>query len=256
VDHQDASWDHIVDVLVVGSGNGGLTAAVANHEMGSKDVLVIEKADKIGGTSATSGGGIWIPCNRYAQEAGAEDSLEEAREYLKHTLEGEDIPAELVESYLENGPKMVDFLHKCSHVRYESLDHYPDYYSSLPGAKPGHRSLEPTPINASELGSEYKRMTYSHHMMRMFGVIHFTQVEAQVLMLKLPGWRKLTMSMVLNYLFDIPWRLRTNISRRLACGSAGVARLYLSVKERNIPVWFNSPMVDLIEESCPGRRWI
>ena len=249
VDHQDASWDHIVDVLVVGSGNGGLTAAVANHEMGSKDVLVIEKADKIGGTSATSGGGIWIPCNRYAQEAGAEDSLEEAREYLKHTLEGEDIPAELVESYLENGPKMVDFLHKCSHVRYESLDHYPDYYSSLPGAKPGHRSLEPTPINASELGSEYKRMTYSHHMMRMFGVIHFTQVEAQVLMLKLPGWRKLTMSMVLNYLFDIPWRLRTNISRRLACGSAGVARLYLSVKERNIPVWFNSPMVDLIEEN-------
>ena len=61
MDHQDASWDHAVDVLVVGSGNGGLTAAVANHEMGSKDVLVIEKADKIGGTSATSGGGIWVP---------------------------------------------------------------------------------------------------------------------------------------------------------------------------------------------------
>ena len=64
VDHQGANWDHSVDVLVVGSGNGGLTAAVANHEMGTKDILVIEKADKIGGTSATSGGGIWIPCNR------------------------------------------------------------------------------------------------------------------------------------------------------------------------------------------------
>ena len=83
MDHQDASWDHIVDVLVVGSGNGGLTAAVANHEMGSKDVLVIEKADKIGGTSATSGGGIWIPCNRYAREAGAEDSLDEAQLLLR-----------------------------------------------------------------------------------------------------------------------------------------------------------------------------
>jgi 3-oxosteroid 1-dehydrogenase len=247
-DQQTQAWDESVDVVVVGSGNGGLTAALSNYEMGTDDVLVIEKADKIGGTSATSGGGIWIPCSHYARECGAEDSLDEAREYLKHTLAGEDIPAELVEAYLENGPKMLKFLHDRTQVRYESLDHYPDYYSNLPGAKPGHRSLEPAPINASELGEDHKKMTYSHHMMRLFGVIHFTQVEAQILMLQMPGWIKIVMGMVFKYLFDIPWRLKTRISRRLCCGAAGIARLFLSVKERQIPIWFNSAMDELISE--------
>ncbi|MEH6516166.1 MAG: FAD-dependent oxidoreductase [Halioglobus sp.] len=247
-EQEENAWDHSVDVLVVGSGNGGLTAALCNYEMGCQDVLVVEKSDKIGGTSATSGGGIWVPCSHYAKACGADDSLVEAAEYLDHTLAGEDIPPELVDTYLQNGPKMLEFLSQRSEVAYESLGHYPDYYSSYAGAKPGHRSLEPTPINASELGEDYQRMTYSHHMMRLFGVIHFTQVEAQVLMLQLPGWIKITFSMVAKYIFDIPWRLKTRISRRLCCGAAGIARLYLSLKQRNIPVWFDSPMVDLIEQ--------
>ena len=100
-------WDRSVDLLVVGTGNGGLTAAVCNYEMGTKDILVIDKADKVGGTSSSSGGGIWVPCNHYAQEAGASDSLDEAREYLRQTLDGEDVPEELIESYLQNGPKML-----------------------------------------------------------------------------------------------------------------------------------------------------
>ena len=70
----DQQWDHQVDVLVVGSGNGGLTAALCNYEMGIRDVLVIEKDSKYGGTSCLSGGGVWVPCNRYAKEAGAKDS--------------------------------------------------------------------------------------------------------------------------------------------------------------------------------------
>lgn len=241
------SFDHSVDVLVVGTGNGGFTSAVCNYEMGSKDVLVIEKSDKAGGTSATSGGGIWVPCSHYAKERGAEDSIEEARNYLRETLQGEDVPAELVDTYLENGPKMLRFLHDRTPVRYESLDHYPDYYTNVAGAKEGHRSLEPAPFNCSELGDDYKRMTYSHHMMRMFGVIHFTQVEAQILMLQLPGWVKITAKMILQYAIDIPWRFRTMISRRLCCGSAGIARLFKSVKDRDIPVWFETPMESLIE---------
>ena len=65
----ESTWDREVDVLVVGTGNGGLTAAICNWELGTKNVLIIEKADKVGGTSATSGGGIWIPNNHYAKEA-------------------------------------------------------------------------------------------------------------------------------------------------------------------------------------------
>ena len=138
LEQEKNAWDHSVDVLVVGSGNGGLTAALCNYDMGSQDVLVVEKSDKIGGTSATSGGGIWVPCSHYAKAGGADDSPAEATEYLRHTLAGEDIPQELVEAYLHNGPKMLEFLAQRSQVAYESLDHYPDYYSSYPGAKPGH----------------------------------------------------------------------------------------------------------------------
>jgi 3-oxosteroid 1-dehydrogenase len=242
------NWDRDVDVLVVGTGNGGLTAAICNYEMGSKEVLIIEKSNKVGGTSATSGGGIWIPNNHYAKACGAEDSFEDAREYLRQTLAGEDVPDELVEAYLVNGPKMLQFLHDRTRVRYESLEHYPDYYTNLPGARAGHRSLEPAPFMASDLGPNYKNLTYTHFMMRMFGVIHFTQVEAHVLMVQMPGWKKLLGKMIWEYISDIPWRLRTKISRRLCCGSAGVGRLYASVLDRNIPIQFDTAMTQLIVE--------
>src|SRR5262245_45318957 len=81
-----AQWDHEVDVLGVGSGNGGMTAALSAHELGAGSVLVIEKNTAFGGTSAISGGGVWVPCNRYARAAGAPDSIEEARAYLEATI--------------------------------------------------------------------------------------------------------------------------------------------------------------------------
>ena len=241
-------WDREVDVLVVGTGNGGLTAAVCNWEMGSKDVLVIEKQDKVGGTSAMSGGGIWIPNSHYAQEAGADDSLDDAKRYLMNTLFGEDVPEDMIDTYLEKSPEMLKFLHDRTDVRYESLAEYPDYYTNMEGARAGHRSLEPSPIMASELGDNWKNMTWTHFMMRMFNRIHFTQVEAHLLMVQLPGWKKLLGRLMWDYIRDIPWRLKTPISRRLACGSAGVARLYLSVLKRQIPIEFNTQMVELIAD--------
>lgn len=257
------NWDREVDVLVVGTGNGGLTAAVCNWEMGTKDVLIIEKQDKVGGTSATSGGGIWIPNSHYAKEAGAEDNLQDAKSYLMNTLFGEDVPEEMIDTYLEKSPEMLKFLHDRTDVRYESLAEYPDYYTNMEGAREGHRSLEPAPIMASELGANWKNMTWTHFMMRMFNRIHFTQVEAHLLMVQLPGWKKLLARLMWDYIRDIPWRLKTPISRRLACGSAGVARLYLSVLKRDIPLEFNTQMVELIADGdtvlgavieCNGQR--
>ena len=257
------NWDREVEVLVVGTGNGGLTAAVCNWEMGTKDVLIIEKQDKVGGTSATSGGGIWIPNSHYAKEVGAEDSPEAAKAYLMNTLFGEDVPEEMIDIYLEKAPEMLKYLHDRTDVRYESLAEYPDYYTNVEGAREGHRSLEPAPIMASELGANWKNMTWTHFMMRMFNRIHFTQVEAHLLMVQLPGWKKLLARLMWDYIRDIPWRLKTPISRRLACGSAGVARLYLSVLKREIPLEFNTQMVELIADGdnvlgalieCNGQR--
>ena len=257
------NWDREVDVLVVGTGNGGLTAAVCNWEMGTKNVLIIEKQDKVGGTSATSGGGIWIPNSHYAKEVGAEDNPLDAKAYLMNTLFGEDVPEEMIDTYLDKAPEMLKYLHDRTDVRYESLAEYPDYYTNMEGAREGHRSLEPSPIMASELGDHWKNMTWTHFMMRMFNRIHFTQVEAHLLMVQLPGWKRLLARLMWDYIRDIPWRLKTPISRRLACGSAGVARLYLSVLKREIPLEFNTQMVELIAEGdsvlgavieCNGQR--
>ena len=116
----EQNWDHSVDVLVVGSGNGAMTAALSCYEMGVTDVLLLEKSELVGGTSATSGGGVWIPNNRYAKAAGAQDSIADAKQYLLNTTPEGAVPEEMVDAYLENGPKMVEFLHQRSDVRYET----------------------------------------------------------------------------------------------------------------------------------------
>ncbi len=259
----EVNWDREVDLLVVGTGNGGLVAAVCNWELGTKDVLIIEKQDKVGGTSATSGGGIWVPNSHYAKAVGAEDNPQDAKQYLMNTLFGEDVPEEMIDTYLEKSPEMLQFLHDRTDVRYESLAEYPDYYTNVDGAREGHRSLEPAPIMASDLGEHWKNMTWTHFMMRLFNRIHFTQVEAHLLMVQLPGWKRLMARLLWDYVKDIPWRLKTPISRRLACGSAGVARLYLSVLKRNIPIEFDTRMVELIADGgqilgavieCQGQR--
>ncbi|MFT5889230.1 MAG: 3-oxosteroid 1-dehydrogenase [Zhongshania sp.] len=245
----ESKWDHSVDVLVVGSGNGAFTAALSCYEMGLKDVLMVEKSAEIGGTSATSGGGVWIPNNRYAKAAGAVDSFADAKSYLLSTTPEGAVDEEMVDTYLTNGPKMIDFLHEHSDVRYETLAHYPDYYTNIEGSRTGHRSMEPERFDSSLLGDDVKRLRPSHHMMRMFGCIYFTQVEAALLTLQGPGWIKLTLKLVAQLALDFAWWLRGNGNSRQVCtGAAGVARLWYSAKQRNIPLWASSPMTKLIEE--------
>ena len=116
-------WDHEYDVVVVGSGNGALTAALAAADGGSS-VLIIEKAPQFGGTSASSGGGVWIPNNRYAVAAGADDSLEDARAYLQHVTPEGRVNPDLLETYVIQGPGVIDYLHEKTHwVRSQSLAH-------------------------------------------------------------------------------------------------------------------------------------
>jgi 3-oxosteroid 1-dehydrogenase len=244
--------DLSVDVLVVGSGNGALTAALCAYEMGVRDVLVVEKSALYGGTSSTSGGGIWIPCSRPAQAAGAKDSYEEALQYVKGSTPAGAVPEGMQETYLREGPKMLDFLQARTRVRYESLAHYPDYWSNLPGAKHGHRSLEPAPLARSVLGADAKKLRDTHHMMWMFDRIAMTQVDAQVLMAQLPGWKGLAARRVWDYVSDVSWVFANKRSRRIACGCAGIARLRWSMQDRKLPLWLESPMTELLTDDA-GR---
>ena len=95
----------------MGSGNGAMTGAICSHDMGVGSILVIEKGSRFGGTSALSGGGVWAPVNRYAREANARDSYEEALEYLEHTIPADQVPRTMLTTYLQNAPRMIDFLH-------------------------------------------------------------------------------------------------------------------------------------------------
>ena len=243
----EQQWDYSFDVVVVGSGNGGMTAALCTYEMGTKDVVVIEKSNLFGGTSSISGGGVWIPGNRYAKAAGAEDSQAKAKTYLRQLITEEEVPEYQLDAFLENGPKMVDFLHDRTRMRYVTLEHYPDYYTDLEGAMVGHRSMEPETIDADELGEEWRRLRRTHPMMHLGGLIGFTQVEAGLLIGQQPGWWKTAVKMLLDYVLDIPWRLMDKYARRLATGCAGIARLRASMADRDIPLWLNTSMKKIVD---------
>lgn len=245
----EVQWDEEYDVVVVGSGNGALTSAIAAHD-GGASVLVIEKSDCFGGSSASSGGGVWVPNNRYAKAAGAQDSLDEAREYLNHVSPPGKIKPELIETYVTRAPEMIDYLHENTNwVRYETLEHYPDYFPEGPGGKVGHRSMEPEVIHASALGKHFDQLACQHPETQMPLGVNFTQVEAQLLMAALPGWVSLAAKLFLKYLLDIPARLRGKRDARLTLGNAGIARLFLSLQDRKVPVRLNCAMQDLVEEN-------
>jgi hypothetical protein len=118
------------DVIVVGSGAGAMTSAVFLADQGFS-VLIVEKSDKYGGTSAISGGGIWIPNNHYFARLNGNDDYDTALRYLKAAA-GDQVEEIRLRTYLDNAPKMIEALARTSRVRYAVASKYPDYYPHLP----------------------------------------------------------------------------------------------------------------------------
>lgn len=241
-------WDHHLDVIVVGSGNAGLTAALSNYEMGTENVLVIEKTAQYGGTSAISGGGVWIPCSHYAREAGAQDNPEDALNYLQATTPDGAVDEAMQRQFLASGPEMLRFMHDRTRMRYRSLGQYPDYFSDAVGARNGHRTMEPEPVDITALDDRGQSLRPTHPMMYMMKHIPISQRDAYVLVGQLKGWMSLGAKLVLEYFLDIPQRLRSRRSRKATCGSAGIARLALSMQDRKLPIWLNTEMTELVLE--------
>lgn len=238
------SWDHSVDVLVVGSGAGAMTAALRSAHGGAQ-VLMIEKSRHYGGTSATSGGGLWIPCNHLMPGVGIEDNDADALRYLT-ALTGDDVPRANVEAFVAHGRRMLEWLSGNSEVRYMAMQHYADYYQELPGARPGGRSIDPLPYDARELGDDFLNMQQSHRQTRVLGLMGYTNIEGAVLLSKAPGWFQLVVKLALQYFSDIPWRLRSMRSRRLTMGNALIGRLRKSLRAFDVPIWLRCPALELI----------
>lgn len=154
------------DVVVLGSGASGLAAAVAAHGHGAARVGVFEKADVVGGTSAMSGGMIWIPCSHHMDAAGEPDSREDALRYLESLSHGRIIP-ELAEAYVDTGPEMLRWFEDNTPVVFEIVESFPDYHPEHPGGSvTGGRSLECPLFAFGELGEWQDRVSQSRQMSR------------------------------------------------------------------------------------------
>lgn len=150
------SWDHEVDVVVLGSGGAGLTAALTAAVAGAS-VAVYEKAATVGGTTAVSGGIVWIPAHNRSPEG--ELTVADALEYLRAQSLGS-MDDELVETFVRTGPAMLDFIEAHSGLQFEIATGFPDYRPELPGGQPtGGRSLSAAPFDLTQLGEWATQIT-------------------------------------------------------------------------------------------------
>ena len=158
MNEQDATWDIEADVVVLGSGGAALVAALAAHHHGAGDVVVLEKSGMVGGTSAMSGGMLWIPLNHHAMESGVEDSIEDVVAYLDALAPGM-LDADTLSAFLDGGPQMIRFLADHTPAKMRSFTGFPDYQPTHVGALPnGGRSLDNDVFAFEELGSAASRV--------------------------------------------------------------------------------------------------
>jgi glycine/D-amino acid oxidase-like deaminating enzyme len=165
-------WQHEVDVVVIGSGGAGAAAALAAHA-GKAKVLLLEKSEKFGGTTAVSGGVVWVPNNRHMQAVGVADSFDDAFTYMTRLADGRTEPA-LIRRFLELAPQMIEFIEGATPVAFQALGRYPDYHPEFAGGKPGGRSLDPGLFDTNQLGAWKEKLRRSP----VFGMTAMSVSEA------------------------------------------------------------------------------
>ncbi|KAF6830828.1 hypothetical protein CMUS01_07591 [Colletotrichum musicola] len=228
-----------VDVLIVGSGAGGLTAALRAKSQGLR-AAVIEKEATIGGASAISGGGIWIPCNPVS---GVEDSREDALAYFDQAV-GDVGPASSMarrRAYVDNGYKMVEFLQQRG-FKFHFAKGYSDYYPKMKGArgKGGGRSIESRVFNTNKLGRKWS------------AALPPSTTPVAIYTNDAPVITKMTSSLrafVQSTRIVLPLLARTLLGQKLTSMGRGLVAqlLYLNIKHNNTDVRLNTSLADLIE---------
>jgi 3-oxosteroid 1-dehydrogenase len=234
------TWDETVDFLIVGSGGGSMCAALALKELG-KSPLILEKTDKIGGSTAMSGGVIWVPNHPLQAREGVTDSEEMARTYLNATV-GEDAglgstPARK-EAFLRTGPKLIEFL-EGQGVEFIRAEGWSDYYDNLPGGCARGRSLGVPLLDSADMGDLYSNLRV--------GPMPFpvTVVELRDVTLA-----KRTLKGMLTGL-KVLYRLRKAKTGKpwLGVGVALQARMLMAAARQGVPIRTDTCVVDLIEEN-------
>ncbi|HEX9035341.1 MAG TPA: 3-oxosteroid 1-dehydrogenase [Streptosporangiaceae bacterium] len=236
-----AADDAEFDVVVAGSGAAGMTAALAAARHGLS-VVVIEKAARYGGSTARSGGGVWVPNNAVIKRAGVPDTPEQARQYLSYVA-GDGVEPGRQQAVLEHGPAMLDLVRSATPMDFAWVPGYSDYYPEAPGGLACGRSIEPRLFDGRILGAELARLnppylpapegvaiTQAYYRWLSLGTTHPRAIWTAV---KVAGRTALTKLL----------RRRT-----LSLGQALSAGLRAGLMSADVPVWLETPMTGLLVE--------
>lgn len=238
------SEEREVDLLVAGAGAGGMTAALVAALKGM-NALLCEKSGMVGGTSATSAGTLWIPCNTQSLRAGFDDSLARARLYLEE-LVGTGEGRALREAYLATAPAAVDYLAANSAVAFVPAGRHPDY-RELPGAAEAGRGLVAKEFDGRLLGGDFARVRPPIEEFMLLGGMMVSKSDIPRLLGRYRSARDFGHSakLALRYAAD---RLKYPRGTRLTMGNALVGRLFHSLRQRRVPVLLDAPVAELLRE--------
>ncbi len=234
------------DVLIVGSGASGMSAAVTAAAQGLK-VVVAEKQPLFGGTTARSGGWLWIPGTRLATEQGIHEPAGAARAYLRHEATTH-FDAARVDAFLENGPKAIDFFTSQTCVQFDMPPLFPDYHAEAPGGQPGGRSMVTRPFDGHELGERVKSLAPALPELTVFGMMLGSGKEI---------WHFMRAFKSLESFLYVAKRLtrhfvdvrRHGRGMLLTNGNALAGRLAKAGMDQGVDVWLRSPVRKLLTEA-------
>ena len=230
------------DVVVAGSGAAGMTAALMAAHRGLS-VVVIEKTGHFGGSTARSGGGVWVPGNEVLRRAGVRDTPEQARAYLEHVA-GDCVPAERRDALLEHGPAMLALVRASTPVDFAWVPNYADYYPEAPGGLASGRSIEPVLFDGRVLGDELSRLN-PPYLPAPDGV-SITQADYRWLSL---GTRHPRAIWTTAKVAGRTVRTKLLRQRTLSLGQALAAGRRAGLAASDIGVWLDTPLTGLLIEA-------
>ncbi|HOW94077.1 3-oxosteroid 1-dehydrogenase [Mycolicibacterium fallax] len=234
------------DVVVVGSGGAGMVAALTAARQGLSTVMV-EKAAHYGGSTARSGGGVWIPNNEVLARAKVTDTPEQAAKYL-HGLVGDVVPAEKIDTYLQRSPEMLSFVLANSPLKLCWVPNYSDYYPEAPGGRAGGRSVEPKPFNAKKLGADLAGLEPP------YGKVPMNMVVLQQDYVRLNQLKRHPRGVLrsLKVGARTVWANATG-KHLVGMGRALIAPLRMALRDSGVPVRLNTALTDLYTEDGAVR---
>ena len=237
-------WDGETDLLVIGAGAAGMTAALVGALEGLKTILC-EKSDMVGGTTATSAGTVWIPGSRQSQAARVPDSIASAKTYLAALL-GEDADDARLAAYLATGPDMLDYLEQKTSVAFMPPPVHPDYHAQ-PGAAVGGRALGTVPFDGRKLGHDFARVRPPRREFLVLGGMMVGKTDIPSLLHPFRSRENLANAarLLARHALD---RIRHRRGTRLIMGNALVARLLYSLKREAVEIRYRTQLGELVED--------